>query len=89
MGEVQALTQRLGLSPLSAIGHGSKPSGGSELGVLSGQNDIKAYGKALALAQEKTLPELFEAIKESNHELAKRMKIAWPAGKGPNLTFWD
>lgn len=75
MNEVQALTQRLGLTPVKSVGFGSTPSGsGTELAVLSGQHDIKRYGKELVQAKEQTLPALLEAIKESTAKMATWMK---------------
>ena len=78
MGEVQALTQRLGLARQGSISNtgvqGASTSGsGSELAVLSGQQDLKAYGKQLVKAKEKTLPDLHKEIKKSVEWMATWM----------------
>lgn len=77
MGEVQKLTQRLGLTPVAALPGGPTASQGSPstaLAVLSEQNDVNAYGRSLALAKEKELPELFAAIEREHADLATWMK---------------
>lgn len=76
MAEVQEVTQRLGMSNTAAIAHSPAAAGsaGGALMVLSSQADPHAYSKALKLAKQTTLPELFKAIKLEHGELACWMK---------------
>lgn len=77
MARVQALTQRLGLTPVMALpGRPAPNSSGSELAVLSGQTDVKEYGNALSLAKNEQLPELFRLIEAANENLSTWMKAA-------------
>ena len=71
LGEVKALTARLGLKPVGALRPppGAASDQSTALVALSGQTDIAAYKLALIEAQDKTLPALFSAIKEANAEL--------------------
>ncbi|WP_454914436.1 hypothetical protein [Variovorax gossypii] len=77
MAEVQEVTQRLGMANTAAIAHSPAAAAGSAGGalmVLSSQADPRSYGRALKLAKETTLPELFKAIKVEHGELACWMK---------------
>jgi len=69
MQEVQELTMRLGMSPISAQQSDAQASSGA-LMVLSGTHDVKAYGNDLVLAKNEQLPALFKSIEEANDELA-------------------
>jgi len=68
MTEVQAVTARLGMTPVSA------DETGTALAVLSGQADVDGYKTALVKAQKEELPALFEKIENENKALAKWMK---------------
>lgn len=70
MEEVREVTQRLGIVPTQQISDHSG-EGTNALVVLSAQPDTSAYKKALILAAETTLPELFKQIKKANKELAR------------------
>lgn len=69
MLEVQEVCARLGFNPETAMGHA--PGGGTDLMVLSGQNNVEEYKGSLIKAQEEELPELFEKIRENNKLLSK------------------
>jgi hypothetical protein len=72
MDEVRALTARLGVASAA-------PSGGGEtaaIAVRGSSAPMDAYRKDLALAQETTLPKLFEEIRESNERTARAMKAS-------------
>jgi hypothetical protein len=69
MGEVQALTARLGFLPQGALQDRSG-SQGTGLAVLSQQADLDGYKRALVKAQQEDLPALFEQIKVANENLA-------------------
>jgi len=72
MGEVKAITARLGISSQTAIEH--KPQGsGQALATLSGQSDVKGYERSLIRAEKEDLPALFESIKKAGHKLSKWM----------------
>ncbi len=70
MGEVKAITARLGVSKQSALPGSAQGNSGHALVTLSSQPDIKGYENALVLARDKQLPELFESIKQSNQNMA-------------------
>jgi hypothetical protein len=80
LGQIQALTLRLGLSASPMIAHGpgsGEPSSSQTnraLAVLNGQNNINAYQVALQKAKEEELPALFKALEESNGQLTRWMK---------------
>lgn len=76
LATAQALTARLGVSPLPALTTAASADAGRALAVLSGQNDIKQYESALILAKDKTLPDIFKAIREDNETMA-----AWMAAE--------
>lgn len=69
LGEVKALTAQLGLKPVGVLPGQSGVESGTALVTLSAQPDIGSYKQALVLAKEKTLPDLFDAIKEANAAL--------------------
>ncbi len=68
LGEIRELTARLGVSPTA----GAEQEG--ETRSLSTRNatdgDMKSYKKSLIKAKEKTLPDLFRSVEESNKALA-------------------
>lgn len=71
MGEIQALTLRLGLSTAGALPN-KLDGGGTALATMSAnQRDIEGYKLALVEAQEKTLPSLYRDLKEANANLAR------------------
>lgn len=72
LGRVNELTQQLGVSPRTGIEQ-QTDTGGQALAVLSGQNDVKAYEKALVRAKEETLPDLFKQIEKHNKRLSAWM----------------
>lgn len=76
LGEVQALTARLGLTPVVSLPGAAAPSPaapGTALVALSAQTDLKGYQTSLVKAKETDLPKLFEAIKETNEHLTTWM----------------
>lgn len=80
LGQIRALTLRLGLSasPMIANGSGGGENPSSQtnraLAVLHGQNNINAYQVALQKAKEEELPTLFKALEEANGQLTRWMK---------------
>lgn len=72
MGEVQALTARLGFQPQGALQDRSGAPG-TGLAVMAQQADLAGYKRALVKAQEEDLPALFEQIKVANENLAMWM----------------
>jgi hypothetical protein len=80
MGQIQALTLRLGLSssPMISCGPGAESPLASQtnraLAVLNGQNNINAYQVALRKAKDEELPALFGALEVANQELTRWMK---------------
>jgi hypothetical protein len=72
MTEVKALTAKLGVAPRQEISDGA----GSEVKEISirSSEPVEEYKKALIKAQEKTLPDLFEQIKNSNAMMSTWMK---------------
>ncbi len=79
---INDLTQRLGLSTQTAVGHSSGSRSDTHymsdqtsraLTVLNGKNNIAAYQDALNKAKEEELPALFEALAKSNAALTKWM----------------
>lgn len=76
VGELNKLSERLGLSELRALpGAGRAPgaTGGSELMVLSGQIDPKSYKRALALAKDEKLPQLHKEIEHATQQMSRWM----------------
>ena len=69
MAKVKEITARLAISAGPTLGSGQEASA---LTVYSGQS-MDAYKTALVLAKEKTLPSLFDEIKETNNLLAHWM----------------
>ena len=59
LGEIQAVTARLGVSLQPSLGNAA-PSAGNELMVISGSYDVDAHKQALIKAKEVELPDLFE-----------------------------
>jgi hypothetical protein len=72
MNEVHALTAKLGVAPRHEIADGAD----SEVRAISirSSEPVEAYKKALVVAEEKTLPDLFRKIKESNQMMSAWMK---------------
>jgi hypothetical protein len=72
MAEVKALTAKLGVAPRQEIADGSE----SEVKAISirSSEPVEEYKKALIKAEEKTLPDLFEKIEESNAMMSTWMK---------------
>ena len=70
MDKVKEITARLAIAVGPVL-----PSAGSETQALAlrgaGDKDMGKYKKALVLAKEKTLPELFQEIKHANQELGR------------------
>jgi hypothetical protein len=71
MAIIQHLTESLGIAP--QLTHQSGDGDGKSLALLSGQVDVEAFKKALILAKEQTLPELFENNRKLGEELARWM----------------
>lgn len=69
--DVRAISRRLGFRQ-AAIG-APEPSTSTALAVLSSSPDVSQYKKALAVAKDKELPELFKEIKNETHELNRWM----------------
>lgn len=66
--EIKELTTGLGLNHVS-LAEGGSSSDISVLAVSSGNGAIKEYQSALVVAQDKTLPALFQSIKKTSAEL--------------------
>lgn len=77
LADVRELVLRLGLNPKNYLTGDvdvvDEVQNSAALVVISGQQNIDAYKKDLIEAKEKTLPDLFKAIKEANEELCKWM----------------
>ncbi len=71
LGEINALTQRLGVSPTVALEYESDTR---SLSVLNAEVDVKQYKKSLIRAKEKTLPELFKQVEDASREMSSWMK---------------
>lgn len=71
MARIQNLTESLGIAP--QIGHQSGNGEGKSLALLSAQVDVEQFKKALILAKEETLPELFKQNGKLSEELARWM----------------
>lgn len=72
MGEIQRVCHQLGVPMHQAL---AAPEAASQaLATTSGVANVKRYGKALAKAKDKTLPELFKKVKEQHEQLAIWMK---------------
>lgn len=72
IGEVNKITSRLGLKTRIALSDNRRPPG-TALSSLSAAPDVSAYKNALVETSKKTLPDLFQRIKESNGELSRWM----------------
>lgn len=72
MGEIRALTARLGLTPAGEIPESTEQS--NALVVAHGKKNINAHKKALIKAKEKTLPDLFEKVEKQHEQMAIWMK---------------
>ncbi len=70
-GEIQQLCNQLGVPMRQAIATAEPAS--QALAVAHGIADVKAYKTALVKAKKKTLPELFERVKEEHAAMAKWM----------------
>lgn len=73
MGEIQALTARLGIAPSQALPESQVPQPRNALMAMSAAPDVDAYKAALILAKDKQLPELYGHVKASNENLAALM----------------
>lgn len=73
LGEIKAITARLGVSTHAKLGSNATDDGSRALAVLSGQMDVKAYQQALTVAQKETLPELFKRAKAANAQVLRWM----------------
>ena len=71
MGQVRELTTRLAISPERTL---SQEASTAALVLRASSQPVDAYKKDLVLAKEKTLPDLFSAIKESNGQVKTWMK---------------
>jgi hypothetical protein len=71
MGEIQRLCHQLGVPLYQALAAAEPAS--QALAIVHGVTDVKQYKKSLVKAKDKTLPELFEKIKEEHKEMAKWM----------------
>lgn len=71
MGEIKRVCQQLGVPMHQALAEAEAPT--TALAVAHGATDVKRYGKALVKAKDKTLPELFEKVKEQHKEMATWM----------------
>lgn len=71
MANIQRLTESLGIAP--QLTHQGGDGEGKALALLSGQVDVDAFKKALILAKEETLPELFKKNERLGEELARWM----------------
>lgn len=75
LGEIQELTQRLGLSGSGKLeGPAAGGAPGTSLAVLSGTDNVKRYKQDLIQAKDKDLPKLFGEVKEANRCLATWME---------------
>lgn len=70
--EVKNTTERLGLQNQTSLPN-PQADNSRALAVVSSQDNIKQYKKDLVKAKEKTLPELFKKIEESNEQLCRWM----------------
>lgn len=73
MNEVRAITARLGVSTQTKLGDQQASKSDNALMVLSGQDHLDDYQRALVLAEKKQLPELFEKIKDAHGSVAAWM----------------
>lgn len=75
MNQIKAITARLGVTTQTTIEHQQNglAEANSALMVVSSQNNLKQYEQDLIIAKEKLLPDLFQAVKNSNLELTRWM----------------
>lgn len=73
LAEVKAITAKLGVSAQSKLTNQANGDGANALVLMSGQEKIKDYEKALILARDKQLPELFKALKVAHADMTKWM----------------
>lgn len=71
MGEIQKVCAQLGVPFHHALVEAETPTGA--LVVAHGVENVKTYEKALVKAKDKTLPELFEKVKEQHKAMATWM----------------
>lgn len=69
LGEIRELTARLGVAPTAETEQQGETRSLSTLNATDA--DMKSYKKSLIKAKEKTLPDLFKKVEESNASLAK------------------
>lgn len=72
MGEIKRVCAQLGVPMNQALAEAEASS--QALATTSDVADAKAYGEALVLAKDETLPELFKQVKEQHAHLATWMK---------------
>lgn len=80
LAEIQALTQRLGVSKRTSISYGPSAAAAAPpnpearaLAVLSSSVNVDHYKAALIEAQKDKLPALFDGVKEANAEMIRWM----------------
>jgi hypothetical protein len=71
MGEVQALTARLHVSPRGQIASADDTRA---LAVRTGAGEVESYKRALIEAKKKTLPDLFKLIDDESKKMAGWMR---------------
>jgi hypothetical protein len=71
MGKIQKLCHQLGVPLHQALAAAEPVS--QALAVAHGVADVKKYKKSLVVAKDKTLPELFEKVREEHKAMAKWM----------------
>jgi hypothetical protein len=77
MNEIEKVTSRLGLTPAAALAAPQASADESRaLVTLSDQVDIHSYQRALVVAKEQTLPDLFEQMKEAHQHLTTWMQAS-------------
>lgn len=72
--EINELTKRLGVNTNARLQTRPEEEASRSLSVLSGTDNVKAYGESLIHAKDKDLPKLFEEVKEANKSLATWME---------------
>jgi hypothetical protein len=72
LNEVRRVTASLGLTPVASLPAAEAVS--TALVAVHGRHDVDEHKKALVLAKEKTLPDLFKQIEKEHEALAHWMK---------------
>jgi hypothetical protein len=73
MEEIHALTAQLGIAPRAEL-YNTSDEQSQALVVAHGTKDAQEYKEALIKAQKKTLPDLFQKVKETHEQLARWMQ---------------